>query len=707
MSDLVRLLAPRSIAVVGATDGSEKIGGRIMSNLLRHRYAGQLYPININRSEVWGQKAYPTLADVPGAIDLALIAIPAAGILDALDACAAAGIKLAMIASSGFADAGEAGAALQQRLIAKARTLGIRIAGPNTQGFYNVPRGIAATFSPAVNIEPGPLDARPRIGIVSQSGGLGYALYNRGRVEGLDFSSIISIGNQADLELSDYADLLLDDSETRVLMLFLETAKTPANFLALAEKAGALEKPLVVAKVGRHTAARRAVATHTGSMAGTDKAYDAIFARYGVIRAESIEDMLDIAGLFTRSKRPRGNRVAVISATGGVGAWLTDTCEAEGLILAEVDGERQARLRQFIPPYGSANNPVDITAQGLRGYAQALKTVEDSPNHDAFILSISLAQEARIVREGDELSTIAKASDKPVLVYTYATATEKAKAMMAGWGFHIFSRMPGLARALAAGSAYDKFQRQRRAASPAPADREAAAKACAILARHGATLCEWETRDVFTAYGIALEPAQLVQDEEEAVAAAAAFGKPVALKIQSPDIPHKTEIGGVVLNLADSIAIRAAYRAITARAQAAAPQACILGMLVQPMATPGIEMIAGISRDPDFGPMLLCGGGGTGAELFSDIALAPVPLDTAQAETLIDNLKSAALLAGWRGAQAADRAAFADLLMRLSRLAADLGDRIRGIDLNPVIVHRSGEGLSLVDALIVQEETSS
>ena len=651
MSDLARLLAPRSIAVVGATDGSEKIGGRIMANLLRHRYAGQLYPINVNRAEVWGQKAYPRLADVPGDIDLALIAIPAAGVIEAIED-RAAGIKQAMIASSGFADAGEAGVALQDRLIETARELGIRIAGPNTQGFYNVPRGIAATFSPAVNIEPGPLDERPRIGIVSQSGGLGYALYNRGRVEGLDFSSIISIGNQADLELSDYADLLLDDPETRVLMLFMETAKTPAKFLALAEKAAALEKPLVVAKVGRHTAARRAVATHTGSLAGTDKAYDAIFARYGVIRAESIEDMLDIAALFTRSKRPRGNRVAVISATGGVGAWLTDTCEAEGLVLAEIDAGRQARLRQFIPPYGSANNPVDITAQGLRGYAQALATIEDLPNHDAFILAISLAQEARIVREGDELSAITKASGKPVLVYTYATATEKAASLMAGWDFHVFPRMPGLTRALAAGSAYDKFQRQRREAAVIASDDKAAAKARAILARHGTTLCEWETRDIFAAYGIALQPAQLVQSEEEAVSAAASFGKPVALKIQSPDIPHKTEIGGIALNLTDAAAIRDAYRAISARAREAAPQARVLGILVQPMAGRGVEMIAGISRDPDFGPMLLCGAGGTTAELFNDTALAPAPLDTAQADALIDGLKAAALLAGWRGTPA-------------------------------------------------------
>jgi acyl-CoA synthetase (NDP forming) len=706
MSDLARLLAPRSIAVIGATDGNEKIGGRIMSNLLRHGYAGQLYPINVNRAEVWGRQAYPTLADVPGEVDLALIAIPAAGVLDALDSCAAAGIKQAMIASSGFADAGDAGAMLQQQLIDKARALGIRIAGPNTQGFYNVPRGIAATFSPAVNIEPGPLDARPRIGIVSQSGGLGYALYNRGRVEGLDFSSIISIGNQADLELSDYADLLLDDPETRVLMLFMETAKTPAKFLALAEKAAALEKPLVVAKVGRHTAARRAVATHTGSLAGTDKAYDAIFARYGLIRGESIEDMLDIAALFTRSKRPRGNRVAVISATGGVGAWLTDTCEAEGLVLAEIDAERQERLRQFIPPYGSANNPVDITAQGLRGYAQALKTIEDSPHHDAFILSISLAQEARIVREGDALSAIAKASDKPVLVYTYATATEKATRLMEGWDFHVFPRMPGLGRALAAGSAYDKFQQRRREAAVTATNDEAAAKARAILARHGTTLCEWETRDIFAAYGIVLQPAQLVHSEEEAVTAAASFGKPVALKIQSPDIPHKTEIGGVELSLTSAATIRAAYRGIVARAQEAVPNARILGILVQPMAGRGVEMIAGISRDPDFGPMLLCGAGGTAAELFNDTALAPAPLDKTQAETLIDQLQSASLLAGWRGAPAADRAAFVNLLVRLSRLAADLGDRIREIDLNPVIVHRGGEAISLVDALIVQEEPS-
>jgi acetate---CoA ligase (ADP-forming) len=705
MSDLARLLAPRSIAVVGATDGSEKIGGRIMANLLRHRYAGRLYPINVNRAEVWGRQAYPSLADVPGDIDLALIAIPAAGVIEAIEDCAACGIKQAMIASSGFADAGEAGVALQDRLIETARELGIRIAGPNTQGFYNVPRGIAATFSPAVNIEPGPLDERPRIGIVSQSGGLGYALYNRGRVEGLDFSSIISIGNQADLELSDYTDLLLDDPETRVLMLFMETAKTPAKFLALAEKAAALEKPLVVAKVGRHTAARRAVATHTGSLAGTDKAYDAIFARYGIIRAESIEDMLDIAALFTRSKRPRGNRVAVISATGGVGAWLTDTCEAEGLVLAEIDAGRQERLRQFIPPYGSANNPVDITAQGLRGYAQALATIEDSPNHDAFILAISLAQEARIVREGDELSAITKASGKPVLVYTYATATEKAASLMAGWDFHVFPRMPGLARALAAGSAYDEFQRQRREAAVIASDDKAAAKARAILARHGTTLCEWETRDIFAAYGIALQPAQLVQSEEEAVSAAASFGKPVALKIQSPDIPHKTDIGGIALNLTDAAAIRDAYRAISARAQEAVPQARVLGMLIQPMAGRGVEMIAGISRDPDFGPMLLYGAGGTTAELFNDTALAPAPLDTAQADALIDGLKAAALLAGWRGTPAADRAAFVDLLVRLSRLAADLRDRIREIDLNPVIVHRSGEGISLVDALIVQEES--
>jgi len=700
MSDLANFLAPRSIAVIGASEGVEKIGGRIMNNLLRHGYAGRLYPINRGRTEVYGLPAYPDLAAAPGPVELAMIAIPAESVPQAIEECAAARIRNVVVTSSGFADAGEAGAALQDRVVARARAAGIRIAGPNTQGFYNVPAGIAATFSPGVNIEPGPKGKRKRIGVVAQSGGLGFSLYNRGQLGGLDFSAIVAVGNQGDLELVDYADLLLDDEDTRVVMLFIEAIKSPARFIALAEKAAALEKPLVVAKVGRHKAARRAVASHTGSLSGSDEAYNAVFERYGVLRAESPEEMLDIAALFTRHKVPRGNRIAVISATGGTAAWLTDTCEGYGLELPEIDAERQRRLRAIIPPYGSPTNPVDITAQGLRGYAPSLAVLEDSPDLDAFIVPISLAQEARIAREGEEIAAIAARSAKPLLIYSYTVASEKAKALLAGLDLHFYTRMEGCARALQAGLAYHRFHEARRAtaatAPPGPA-RE-------LLAKHGRVVCEYEAAELLAAYGIATLPQRLATSADDAVAAAEAIDWPVALKVQSPDLPHKTEAKALALGIDDAAALRRAFAEITDNAHGFAPTAKIRGVLVQAMAKPGLELIAGVVDDPDFGPIVMCGLGGVLAELYADVAFAPAPLTPAQAEAMLGKLKAARLLAGVRGAPASDRGAFVDLLVRLGRLAADARGGIAEIDLNPVIVYPDGQGVAVADALIVQKE---
>jgi acyl-CoA synthetase (NDP forming) len=701
-SELAGFLSPASIAVIGASEGVEKIGGRIMNNLLRHKFRGRLFPINLGRAEVYGVRAYPDLASVPETIDLALIAIPAASVPGAIEDCAAKGIHRVVIASSGFADGGEEGAALQERVVAQARRAGIRIAGPNTQGFYNVPEAIAATFSPAVNVDPGPMGMRRRVGVVSQSGGLGFSLFNRGRMDGLDFSAIVSIGNQGDLELADYADLLLDDEQTKVVLLFIEAIKTPRKFIALARKAATLEKPLIVAKVGRFKAAKRAVASHTGSLGGSDSAYDAVFEANGVIRAESAEEMLETAALFTRHRVPRGPRLAVISATGGTAAWLTDTAEAHGLELPEIDAERRTQLMKFIPPYGSPWNPVDITAQGLRGYVPALEIVEPSPGHDAIILCITLAQEVRIAREGADIARIAQASQKPILIYTYATASEKSKAMMAEWDLHFFTRMEGCARALQSGLFYHRFQEARRAnelASEAPSPE--ADLTLRFLAARGKIVCEYEAAELLARYGIDCMPGRLAQTAEEAVAAAAALGWPVALKIQSPQIPHKTEAGGVALNLADVAALRAAYARIMAASRNVAG-VDIRGVLVQKMARPGIEMIAGIVADADFGPMAMCGAGGIHAELLGDVAFAPAPLTGMQAGTMLAKVKSAKLLDGVRGAAPADRASFVELLTKLARLASDARGRIAEIDLNPVIVHETG--LSVVDALIVQKD---
>jgi acetate---CoA ligase (ADP-forming) len=700
MPDLLRFLAPQSIAVIGATQGVEKIGGRTMHNLIRNGFPGQLYPINFNRDEIYGLKAYRTLSNLPGPVDLAIVSIPAVGVPDCLEECAAAGIRNILIASSGFAEIDAAGAALQSRVVDIAHRAGLRVAGPNTQGFYNVPLGICASFSPAVNIDPGPKGSRRRIGIVAQSGGLGFSLFNRGRADGLDFSAIVGVGNQADLETVDYADALLDDEDTKVVVLFIEAVKSPAKFISLAEKAAALGKPLVVAKVGRFTAGRRAVASHTGSLSGSETAYDAIFERHGIIRAESQDELLEIAALFTRHKAPRGNRIAIICASGGTGAWLTDICEAHGLELPEFDADRQRQLREIIPPYGSALNPVDITAQGLQGYARTLAVLKDAPDLDAVIVSISLSQEARIAREGEALANLVRESEKSIPLFSYTIPGEKSKAVLAEWDLHCYLRMEGCARALQAGIAYHRFQEARKKSSPTKVPTDIARR---FLATRGPVLCEYEAKELLAAYGIAAPPERLTTSVEGAVVAAETIGWPVALKIQSPQIPHKTEAKALALGIADAAALRRTYPTLIDNARRFAPGAEVRGVLVQAMAPPGIELIAGISVDADWGPIVMCGLGGIHAEILGDVAFAPAPLDAAQAEAMLDRLKAVKLLAGARGAPPADRRAIIDLLVRLSELARDAGDRLVEIDLNPVILYPADQGLALVDALIVQK----
>jgi acetate---CoA ligase (ADP-forming) len=701
-SDLTRFLAPRSIAIIGATEGVEKIGGRIMNNLLRHHYDGALYPINRGRDEVYGLTAYRDLASLPGPVDLALVSVPAASVAETVEACADAKIPNLLIASSGFAEESPAGAQLQRRVIELGQRRGLRIAGPNTQGLYNVPRGICATFSPAVGVDPGPKGVRRRIGIVAQSGGLGFSLYNKGRADGLDFSTIVSVGNQGDLETADYAEAIIEDEETKALILFIEALKDPPRFLALAERAADLKKPLIVAKIGRDTAGKRAVASHTGSLSGSETAYDAIFERHGIIRAESAEELLEIAALFTRAPTPRGKRVAVISASGGTGAWLTDICESHGLELPVIDAARQERLKETLPAFGSPLNPIDITAQGLQGYASALEVIVDSPDLDAIIVAISTSQETRLAREGERLVKLVREASKPVLIFSYTVIGEKSKALLAGWDLYAYLRMTGCARALQAGAAYSAFLAARRARSLPPPSADTASR---FLEKRGKILCEYQAKELLSAYGIAAPAEKLVKSAAEADLAAAAIGGPVALKVQSPDIPHKTEAKALALNLGDPASVRRAYDTIMAAAQRFAPKAEIHGVLVQAMAPPGLELIAGVNFDVELGPIVMCGLGGIYAEFLGDVAFAPAPLSLADANALIDRLKAAKLVAGARGEPPADRAALAELLVRLSLLARDGADRIAEIDLNPVILYPAGQGLVVVDALIVQKGT--
>ncbi len=524
------------------------------------------------------------------------------------------------------------------------------------------------------------------------------------------FTHQVSAGNQTSLEAHDYVDWWLDQGAADVFLLYLEGIRRPDRFRAVAEKAAAAGKPLIVAKVGRSAAGRRAAASHTGSLAHAGAVDDAIFRHHGIVRGEDLDHMLDIAAAFAFCPAPRGNRVAVITGSGGSAVWMADILSAHGLELPVLEDDIQERLLALLPSYASAQNPVDGTAQAIHevGYARLAAIVAQSQRIDTILLIGSLANDATAEKRAEELDALAGTTEKPILLSTYTGASPRAMAAFAAAGIPCYTSMPSCARAIRALVDYSRFQARRRRLEPAaatpPALREEVARA---LAAAGPVLTEAEAKALLARYGVPRPPEALAATADEAVAAAAHIGGKVALKAQSPDITHKTEAGAVALGIEGEAAVREAYARVLANAAAAHPDAAIHGVLVQQMAPPGREIILGISRDPDFGPMLMVGLGGIHVEVLRDVAFAPAPIGPDEALELLAELKGAALLDGVRGAPPADRAALAALMAALSRFAADHADQIEEIDLNPVIVHPQGQGLSVVDALIVKRQVAN
>jgi len=498
---------------------------------------------------------------------------------------------------------------------------------------------------------------------------------------------------------------VLDAGGADIFMCYLEGIRDTARFRAVADKAAHAGKPMIVAKVGRSDAGRRAAASHTGALARAGMADDAIFRHHGIIRGEDLDHMVDVASAFAYCPLPHGNRVAVITGSGGSAVWMADILSAHGLELPVLEDDIQARIMKLLPSYGSAQNPIDATAQAIGevGYAKLVEIVRQSERIDTILLISSLANPERAKKLGEEMAGITAAIDKPILLSTYTTATPASIAAIAAAGIPCYTSMPSCARAIRALVDYGRFRE--RLARRAPVKETAPAlldEVAGALAAAGPVLTEVASKALLARYGVPLPPEALATSEDGAVAAATKIGGAVALKVQSPDILHKTEAGAVMLGLNGEAAVHDGYRTVLARARAAHPNAKIDGVLVQAMARRGREIILGISRDPDFGPMLMVGLGGIHVEVLKDVAFAPVPLGTEEALDLIGQLKGAALLDAVRGEPAADRDALAQLMVALSRFAADHADAIAEIDLNPVIVHAAGEGLTLVDALIVK-----
>jgi acetate---CoA ligase (ADP-forming) len=709
MPDLRPLLSPDSVAIIGAS-ADQSLRGRLTHQLVEHGFPGRLYPVTRSHKEVLGHKAYATIAELPEAADLAVILVPAAHVVSAIEQCAARGIPAAAIISSGFAEEkSEEAAARDTALRAIAERTGMVIAGPNCEGLVNPLRPLVATFSPVFHdasqaLLPESRRARP-IAVSCQSGALTFAFLSRGRDRQLRFTYQVSAGNQTVLEAHDYVDWVLEAGGADIFLCYLEQIRDPARFRAVADKAARAQKPLIVAKVGRSVAGRRAAASHTGALAHAGAADDAIFRHHGIIRGEDLDHMVDVATAFAYCKLPRGNRVAIITGSGGSAVWMADILSAHGLELPVLEEDIQRRIMALLPSYASALNPIDATAQAIGeiGYAPLVELVAQSQRIDTILLITSLANETRAGKLAEEMAGLTGTIDQAVLLSTYTTASAAAIATLAAGGIPCYTSMPSCARAIKALVDYGAFQERlaRRSAEP-PAPAPAREEVARALATSGPVLTEVASKALLARYGVPLPPEALATSEDQAVAAAARIGGAVALKVQSPDILHKTEAGAVALGLSGEAAVREGYRTVLARAQAAHPGAQIEGVLVQAMARRGHEMILGVTRDPDFGPLLMVGLGGIHVEVLRDVAFAPVPLETDQALSLLGELRGAALLDGVRGEPAADRAALAELIVALSRFAADHGDSISEIDLNPVIVHPAGVGLTVVDALIVK-----
>jgi acyl-CoA synthetase (NDP forming) len=713
MPDLRPLFSPESVAIIGASADTQTLRGRTTQYLIAHGYPGRIYPVTRSQPEVFGLRSYATVAELPEVPDLAVVVVPAAYVAPTLEECGHKGVRAAVVISSGFAE--ERGEAARQRDKALREVIdrfSIVVCGPNSEGLVNPLKPLVATFSPVFHDPAQSLFPESRksraIAVSCQSGALTFAFLSRGRPRQLRFTYQASAGNQTCLEAHDYVDWLLDTGGADIFLAYLEGIRDTTRFHAVANKAADAGKPMIVAKVGRSEAGRRAAVSHTGSLARSGAVDDAIFRRYGIIRGEDLDHMLDMAAAFAFCKPPRGNRVAVITGSGGSAVWMSDILSAHGLELPVIEDDLQQRLMALLPSYASAQNPVDGTAQAIHevGYAKLVEIVRQSQRIDTILLIGSLANEATAKQRAEELAAVTGDTEQPIILSTYTTATPGAMAAFAEAGIPCYTSMPSCARAIRALVDYAAFQARRRQSQAAeqtpPGLREEVSRALAVA---GSVLPEADAKALLARYGVPRPPEALATSAAEAAAFAARIGGPIALKVQSPDITHKTEAGAVALGITGDTAVRDAYQRVLASARGAHPDAAIQGILVQAMAPPGLEIILGITRDPTFGPMLMVGLGGIHTEVLRDVAFAPVPIAPEEALSLLGELKGAALLDGVRGAPPADRAALAELMAALSRFAADHADLIEEIDLNPVIIHAQGEGLTVVDALIIKTKS--
>jgi acyl-CoA synthetase (NDP forming) len=687
---LTPLFAPRSIAVLGASNDATRISGRPIAYMKSQGFKGTIYPVNPNRKEVQGLKAYPSVADLPEAPDAAIVAVPAGLAVQGIEDLAKRGVKAALVFTAGFAEMDEAGEAAQARMVAAARAHGMRILGPNCLGVFNGRTAYYATFSSSFD-SGWPIPGH--IGIASQSGAYGTHLFTLARNRGIGASMCIMTGNECDVTLGECIGWLAENPEVDVIAVYAEGIREAPGLIGALEAARAARKPIVMQKVGRSELGSKAAKSHTASIAGDDAVTEAVMAEFGVVRARNSEEMLDIADTARRKIYPARNTLGVITVSGGAGVLISDAAESLGLPMPEMPQQTQKMLRELVP-FCAPRNPVDATAQVgndvslINKFTEAM--IKDGGYSSVLGFFSMTASSGRwpLIREQLELVK-AKYPDR-LYVLSVITPPERTKELEeAGWVVH-----EDPTRAVVAIDAMGKFGAAFDAPPAAPPPSVPAVTLPAV------TPSEAEAKALLARAGIASAPEQACTTADEAVAAAERFGFPVVMKILSPDILHKSEIGGVLLNVADAAAVREGFATLQQRAKQAAPKARVEGVLVAKQLQGGVECILGIHRDPVFGPIAMFGLGGIFVEVLKDVVFRRCPFGVDVAEGMIRSIKGAPLLLGARGRPKADVKALAEMLARLSAFAAAAGPRLASIDLNPVFAMPEGQGAFAADAVV-------
>jgi len=683
------------VAVIGASDDITKIGGRPVQLLRKYGYAGPIYPINPKGGTLQGLQAYASILDTPTAPELAILAVPVEATLQAVRDCGSRGVRGVIVLTAGFAEAGPEGAALQAELVRVARNHGMRLLGPNCLGTVNVVDRLVGSFSIALEQS---LPPAGQVGIVSQSGNIGSFTMRNMADRGLGVSRFIATGNEADVDVADGIAALALDDDTRIILCAMETCRDAGRLFEALDLARRQHKPVIVLKIGATEQGQAAAASHTGALMGSDAVFDAVFRRHGVLRVRSFEELLDVghaAALLGRQRLPATDAVTLVAASGGFGIMMADAMVQAGMTLPQLAESTRARIREAVPTAGT-NNPVDASAQMSARpdiLLKMLSALQDDANGSTLVLLLALSLYNPRLR-GVYLEALSKvrASHPDRLLVIISQGPPDAVAEINALGIPVFPSIPAAAIGLAglvrlgqlgtlpAAAAYD-----------GPVDSVDAA-----VFRN-----EFHAKKALAAAGISVPREEIVASADEAVRSARATGYPVVLKIASEDIAHKTEIGGVALGLQDDDAVRQAYDRLLANARQHAPEARLDGVLVAPMVRGGVELIAGVSRDPVFGPVVMVGLGGIYAEILKDVAVQVAPVSEEEALRMIRSLKMFPLLDGARGQPKADVAAAARTVARLSAFACRHAADVAEIDMNPILVKAQGEGVLVLDALMV------